>query len=63
LGEQANKPILGLAMLNINPETVCFIISKAREFHAKEEVVIPEVAISSSIKAIYQVLGIGGRTQ
>ncbi len=29
-------------MLEINPETVCFIISKAHEFHAKEQVVIPE---------------------
>lgn len=29
-------------MLNINPETVCDLISRAREFHAKEEVVIPE---------------------
>ncbi|GGO79999.1 hypothetical protein GCM10011348_15700 [Marinobacterium nitratireducens] len=29
-------------MLNINPETVCQIIQLAREFHAKEEVVIPE---------------------
>lgn len=30
-------------MLAVSPETVCFIISKAHEFHAKEEVVIPEV--------------------
>jgi len=29
-------------MLNINPDTVCFIIAKAREFQAKEGVVIPE---------------------
>jgi hypothetical protein len=29
-------------MLNINPEIVCHIISKAREFFAKEEIVIPE---------------------
>lgn len=29
-------------MLNINPETVCFILLKAREFHAKEAVTIPE---------------------
>lgn len=35
-------------MLEINPETVCFLISKAREFHAKEEVVIPEVPDSPS---------------
>ena len=31
------------AMLNINPETVCHIIEKAREFQAKEQVVIPDV--------------------
>lgn len=35
-------------MLEINPETVCFLISKAREFHAKEEVVIPDVPDSPS---------------
>lgn len=30
-------------MLSNNPETVCFLINKAHEFHAKEGVVIPEV--------------------
>ena len=30
-------------MLNINPETVCFIIQRARQFHVKEQVVIPEI--------------------
>ncbi|GMQ97072.1 MAG: DUF3775 domain-containing protein [Gammaproteobacteria bacterium] len=29
-------------MLDINPEIVCGIIEKSREFQAKEEVVIPE---------------------
>ncbi len=29
-------------MLSISPEKVCYIILKAREFHAKEQVVIPE---------------------
>jgi len=29
-------------MLNIQTETLCFIIAKAREFQAKEGVVIPE---------------------
>ncbi len=29
-------------MLNINPDIVCVIITKAHEFHAKEGVVIPE---------------------
>lgn len=28
--------------LNINPETICFIILKAKEFHAKEEVTFSE---------------------
>jgi hypothetical protein len=30
-------------MLEVSPETVCFFIDKAREFHAKEEVVIPDM--------------------
>jgi hypothetical protein len=29
-------------MLTIDPDTLCFIIAKAREFQAKEGVVIPE---------------------
>jgi hypothetical protein len=29
-------------MLSINPNIVCLIIGKAQQFHAKEEVVIPE---------------------
>jgi hypothetical protein len=29
-------------MLDLNPDTIFFVIDKAREFHAKEEVVIPE---------------------
>lgn len=33
-------------MLDINPETVCFIIAKAREFQVNEEVVIPEESLS-----------------
>jgi hypothetical protein len=43
-------------MLNINPETVCYVIAKAREFQAKEEVVIPEVPLSSSEDWARQVL-------
>jgi hypothetical protein len=35
-------------MLDINPEIVCLVIAKAREFQAKEEVVIPEEAFSPS---------------
>jgi hypothetical protein len=30
-------------MLELNPDTVCFLIDKAHEFHAQEQVVIPEV--------------------
>lgn len=30
-------------MLDLNPERVCNIIQLAHEFHAKEEVVIPEI--------------------
>jgi hypothetical protein len=33
-------------MLGISPDKVCFIIQKAREFHAKEDVVIPEEPLS-----------------
>jgi hypothetical protein len=33
-------------MLEINPETVCFLINKAKEFHAKEQVTIPDEALS-----------------
>jgi hypothetical protein len=29
-------------MLDLNPDTVCSIISRAHQFHAKEEVVLPE---------------------
>lgn len=29
-------------MLEMNPDIVCAIIARAREFHAKEEVVIPD---------------------
>jgi hypothetical protein len=34
------------ALPMINPITICFLIDKAREFHAKEEVVIPEPPLS-----------------
>lgn len=40
----------------INPETVCRIIAGVREFQAKEEVVLPEVADSSSDDWALQVL-------
>ncbi len=43
-------------MLNINPEIVCAIIQKAREFHAKEDVVFPETPNSYSGDWAMQVL-------
>lgn len=43
-------------MLDLNPEAVCFLISKAKEFHAKEEVVIPEEPSSPSDDWARQVL-------
>src|SRR3569832_1479179 len=33
-------------MLEINPETLCLVIAKAKEFHAKEAVVIPDEPLS-----------------
>ena len=35
-------------MLDVNPETVCYIISRAQEFHAQEEVVIPDEPLNPS---------------
>lgn len=43
-------------MLDLNPETVCRIIGKAHEFHAKEQVVIPEEPANPSGDWARQVL-------
>ena len=43
-------------MLNVNPDLVCQVIDKARQFHAKEEVVIPEPPNSPADESIMQVL-------
>ena len=43
-------------MLEINPDTVCAIIERAREFQAKEEVVIPEEPGSPSDDWALQIL-------
>lgn len=43
-------------MLEINPETVCALINMAREFHAKEQVVIPEEPANPSGDWAIQVL-------
>lgn len=34
--------MININVLSINPEIVCYIISKAKEFHAKEEVTFSE---------------------
>ena len=43
-------------MLDINPATICFLIDKAHEFHAKEDVVIPDTPGSPSEDWALQVL-------
>ena len=43
-------------MLNINPELVCQIIDKARQFQAKEGVVFPERPLSPGDESALQVL-------
>jgi hypothetical protein len=43
-------------MLDLNPETVCRIIDRAHEFHAKEQVVIPEEPANPSGDWARQVL-------
>ena len=43
-------------MIDLNPDTVCFIIDRAREFHAKEQVSIPETPTSPSDDWARQVL-------
>jgi len=35
-------------MLNLSPDTVCFLISMARVFHSQEDVVIPDTPDSPS---------------
>lgn len=43
-------------MLNINPETVCYIIQRARQFHVKEEVVVDEVPDSPADNWAMQIM-------
>lgn len=43
-------------MLNVRLETICYIIAKAREFQAKEQVVIPDTPSSPSEDWALQVL-------
>jgi hypothetical protein len=46
----------GGAMLDINPDIVCRIIRKAAQFHAKEEVVIPDGPAGAGDDGAMQVL-------
>ncbi len=43
-------------MLEMNPEIICRIINKAREFHAKEGVVIPEDPLGHADENALQIL-------
>ena len=43
-------------MISVNPETVQFVIDKAQEFHAKEQVSIPEEPLSPADDWARQVL-------
>jgi len=43
-------------MLEVNPDIVCFLVLKAHEFHAKEQVVFPETPGSPSEDWALQVL-------
>jgi hypothetical protein len=43
-------------MIDVNPDTVRFIVEKAREFHAKEQVSIPEAPTSPADDWARQVL-------
>lgn len=45
-----------MVTLNVNLEDICTIILKAREFHAKEGVVIPEVPGEMSEEQLLEVL-------
>jgi len=43
-------------MLDVNVDTICFIIQQARAFHVKEEVTIPEEPLNSADDWALQVL-------
>lgn len=45
-----------MPMLDVNPDTVRFIVDKAREFHAKEQVSFPEPPTSPADDWALQVL-------
>ena len=52
----ARRIPLGEPMLDVNPETVCFLVAKAHEFHIKEQVTIPETPSSPADDRGLQVL-------
>ena len=43
-------------MLNVNPDTVCFLLSRARVFHSREDVVLPDEPDSSADNWALQML-------
>ena len=43
-------------MLNVNPDTVCFLLSRARVFHSKEDVVLPDEPDNSTDNWAMQML-------
>lgn len=43
-------------MLNVNPETIFYVIDKGQEFHVKEEVTFPEDPLSPSDDWAQQIL-------
>jgi hypothetical protein len=43
-------------MIDVNPDTVCFLIDRAREFHAKEQVSFPESPDAPGDDSVMQVL-------
>lgn len=43
-------------MLDVNVDTICFLIQKARAFHAKEDVAIPEQPLNATDDWALQIL-------
>lgn len=55
-GEEGESKMSDQPELAVSPDKVCFLIGRAREFHAKEEVVIPEEPTGSAEDWARQVL-------
>ncbi len=55
-GEPTRYAMDDLVMLDIDPQKVCFIILKAREFDAKEEIVEPDPGSNPTDDSDYEVL-------